>query len=173
MIVGNNVTMSSVLLSLGSNIGDRLLNIERARKAVGYLGREIAMSSLYETTAVGGSADKEFINGALCCETDMQPEEFMLRLLAVEADLGRQRRKKWENRLIDLDILLWRDANESVRVVNLPYLQIPHPQMLIRDFVLLPASEIAPSWRHPISKDFLSLAVKLISHDNILRKIYL
>lgn len=138
-----------VLIGIGSNLGNRLSCLQRAAAAVDAEGGQIiAVSSAYESEPVGGCADQRFLNAVLCCETELSPHKLWERLLAIEQRLGRVRTQRWANRTVDIDILLWQKANGDEMLVNLPDLKIPHPRMLFRDFVMLPALEIAPHWQH-------------------------
>lgn len=139
-----------VLIGIGSNLGDRVSYLQRATMAVHeQCGEVIDVSSCYESEPVGGYADQRFLNAVLCCETNRAPHALWVQLQAIESQLGRVRTQRWANRTIDLDILLWRDASGAMQPVDLPDLKIPHPRMLGRDFVLLPAAQIAPHWQHP------------------------
>jgi len=135
-------------IALGANIGDRERNI---RDAVDRLETEddievTQVSSLLENPAVGGPpGSPAFLNGAARILTDLSPHDLLRRLLAIERDMGRERRTKWEPRVIDLDLLLYGD-----RVIDTPDLKLPHPRMHERDFVLKPLAEIAPDAVHPV-----------------------
>jgi 2-amino-4-hydroxy-6-hydroxymethyldihydropteridine diphosphokinase len=142
--------MEKVYLSLGSNMGDRAQNIARAIAALGPQGvRVTRRSSLYETEPVDVRGGGWFLNGAIEAETELAPLELMHVLLSIERSLGRQRRPVGdgpkESRTIDMDILLF-----GPRVISTPELQIPHPRMADRRFVLAPFAEIAPDVGHPM-----------------------
>lgn len=141
--------METVYLSLGSNMGDRAQNIARAIAALGPQGvRLTRQSSLYETEPLNVRGDGWFLNGVIEAETELAPEELMHVLLSIERSLGRQRRAvsggPKDSRTIDMDILLF-----GSRVISTPEVQIPHPRMADRRFVLAPFAEIAPNVRHP------------------------
>jgi 2-amino-4-hydroxy-6-hydroxymethyldihydropteridine diphosphokinase len=134
-----------VVVGLGSNLGDRLANIE---KAVERLRAEedihvLDVSPLYETTPVGGPPQSDFINGAALLVTAIDAVEIMERLLRIEKDLGRERGEKNGPRTIDLDIL-WIEG-ESLSTESLV---VPHPRLAERAFALRPLIDLAPDARH-------------------------
>jgi 2-amino-4-hydroxy-6-hydroxymethyldihydropteridine diphosphokinase len=145
--------MATVYISLGSNLGERAQNIARAIQALGARGvRVTRQSSLYETEPVDVRGGGWFLNGVVEAETRMRPGQLMQTLLIIERSLGRQRRRAEkdgpkESRTIDMDILLF-----GSQVVDDPELQIPHPRMAARKFVLVPLAEIAGSFKHPALK---------------------
>lgn len=162
---------SEVLLALGSNLGNRRRYLEQVLELLDRCGKTIVgVASCYESEPIGGIADRCFLNTVVCCQTDQLPEEFFATTIEIEKKLGRLRSKRWDNRPIDLDILLWHKEQQTI-IVNLPILQIPHPQMLHRDFVLRPACDIAGHWQHPLTKTTLSTELQKISSTTILRKL--
>jgi 2-amino-4-hydroxy-6-hydroxymethyldihydropteridine diphosphokinase len=145
--------MVTVYISLGSNLGDRAQNIARAIRALGARGvRVTRQSSLYETEPVDVRGGGWFLNGVVEAETQMKPRQLMQTLLIIERSLGRQRRRPSadglkESRTIDMDVLLF-----GLEVLDDPDLQIPHPRMAARKFVLAPLAEIAGNLEHPVLK---------------------
>jgi 2-amino-4-hydroxy-6-hydroxymethyldihydropteridine diphosphokinase len=137
-------------IALGANLGDRAGSIGAA---IGMLRdtpgvRVVRISSLLENRAVGGPVDSPaFLNGVAKIETTLPPEGLLDRLLAIESQLGRVRRQRWEPRTIDLDLVLYGDV-----VMETDRLTIPHPLMHERRFVLEPLAEIAPDAVHPVLK---------------------
>ena len=134
-----------VLLSLGSNLGARDENIEKAIALIQKnAGQVLAVSPLYETPS-WGYKDAPYLNNAVCILTQKPPLELMETLLDIELSLGRERptSSDYEARTIDLDIALIAGC-----VINHPKLQVPHPRMHLRKFVLQPAADIAPTWVH-------------------------
>lgn len=137
--------MSDVLLSIGSNIGNRIANladvVNRLANEPGIVIK--AQSPLYRTVPVGPVSQDEFVNGAVRIETNLAPEELMRRCLAIEAAMGRDREKavRWGPRLIDVDIILFDDVEMASET-----LQLPHPRFHERAFVLVPIADIAPDW---------------------------
>lgn len=136
-----------VYLSLGSNVGDREGHLREAIRRLETVGRVVALSSFYETEPVEFTDQEWFLNCAVALETEMEPEELMTALLHIEREMGRQRTQNKGPRNIDLDILLFGDV-----VIDLPGLNVPHPAMHQRRFVLEPLVEIAPGARHPVMK---------------------
>jgi 2-amino-4-hydroxy-6-hydroxymethyldihydropteridine diphosphokinase len=140
--------MNNAYLSIGSNIGDRAHNILIALDALPSHGiRIIKKSSLYETEPVELAAQDWFLNCVTEVETDLQPGELMRVLLKIERSVGRERLVPKGPRIIDMDIVLFGST-----VVKQPRLEIPHPRMVDRRFVLVPLAEIAPDVLHPVLK---------------------
>src|ERR1700736_4372491 len=132
-------------IALGSNLGDRELNLLEAVRRVGALGVVRAVSAFYDTAPVGFLEQPRFLNGALLLETSLEPLELMRGLLGVERAMGRERVVAKRPRVIDLDLLLYGDV-----VMETGELVLPHPEMQERRFVLEPLAEIAPGMVHPV-----------------------
>ena len=127
-------------------MGDRAANIARAIAALGECGIRVTReSSLYETEPVEFREQDWFLNSVIEGETELEPEKLMKELLAIERSLGRQRRVPKGPRLIDIDVLFY--GNEVVRE---PDIEIPHPRLSERRFVLVPFAEITAGARHPV-----------------------
>jgi len=127
-------------LGIGSNLGNRRKNIEIAVKKINSLKntKVIKLSGIIETKAVGGpSRQPKFLNAALKIKTNLTPVALLKHLKKIEQDLGRVKSVRWGPRIIDLDILLYGD-----RIVNNNNLQIPHPRIFEREFVIKPLLEI-------------------------------
>ncbi|MGA7624611.1 MAG: 2-amino-4-hydroxy-6-hydroxymethyldihydropteridine diphosphokinase [Candidatus Acidiferrales bacterium] len=140
--------MAKVYLSLGSNLGDRAQNIARSIEALAARGiRLMKQSSLYETEPVELRAQEWFLNSVIEVETNKTPQELMHQVLEIERGMGRIRTAPKGPRIIDMDILLY-----GLRTVREPNLEIPHPRMADRRFVLVPFAEIAPDAVHPTYK---------------------
>ena len=137
---------SLAYLSLGSNLGDRAENLQRALHDLGVLGRVTKRSSFYETEPVEFTVQPWFLNCAVELETLCEPLELLAGILEIERSLGRIRDESSPKgpRILDIDILLFGE-----NVLELPELTIPHPAMHLRRFVLEPLAEIAAEVRHP------------------------
>ena len=136
---------STVYLSLGSNIGDREANLRAAIGALAKQGVRVRrVSSIYETEPVDYLAQPWFLNCVVEADTQLKPVVLLHALRAIEAQMGSQKEFAKGPRLMDIDILLY--GNEAIKT---PELEIPHPRMIHRRFVLVPLAEIAPSLRHP------------------------
>lgn len=128
-------------LGLGSNIGDKSANIDRAVELLAEDGdiRVIAISRKFRSPPWGDLDQDWFVNACAAIETPLEPHELLKRCQKVEADMGRVRLRKWGPRIIDIDVLTFGD-----RVIADPDLVVPHPLIGERPFVLVPLSEIAP-----------------------------
>lgn len=126
-------------IGFGGNIGDVKSRIKKALDLIAELPHTkiVEVSSLYRTPAWGGVATEPFLNGVCAIETTIEAHQLLQLLLQIEDQLGRVRQETWGNRTIDLDILTYGDM-----VCNDQTLQIPHPYMLDRAFVLVPLCEI-------------------------------
>ena len=147
------------LIALGSNLGDRSAQLRAAVSAVNScIGPVLATAPFYVTEPIG-AADQTFLNSAVTVAASLDPEAVLSKLLNIETELGRVRAERWGNRLIDLDVLLWQRLDSSGRWESAswssPTLTVPHPEMLKRAFVMIPAAVIAPDWIHPHSGNSL------------------
>jgi len=136
--------MPRVIISLGSNLGDRVLNCKRALEEISGFAKILGVSSVYETEPVGYENQPYFINCAAEIETALSPLELFGRLRDVEEGLGRVRDERWGSRTIDLDIIFYDDL-----VIDTEELTIPHVSAHARRFVLEPICEINPMFVHP------------------------
>jgi len=135
--------LKSAYLSLGSNIGDREANL---RAAVERLA-PVRQSPVYETEPVDYLAQRWFLNMVVEIETDLFPRQLLTRTQKIERELGRIRGIPKGPRTIDIDILFYAAA-----VIDTPELQIPHPRIAARRFVLAPLADLAPELRHPVTR---------------------
>jgi len=138
---------STAYLLLGGNLGDREGNLKRAIELLNEkIGKVTAVSSLYETAAWGKTDQPAFLNQAVALQTNLSALEVLDHALTIEQELGRVRKDKWGERLIDIDLILFGDE-----IINVPdKLQVPHPHMQHRKFVMEPLAEIAPDVVHPV-----------------------
>jgi 2-amino-4-hydroxy-6-hydroxymethyldihydropteridine diphosphokinase len=138
--------MNNVYLLIGGNMGDRMANLAAARDSINIeCGRIVTESSIYETEAWGYKEQNAFLNQALVIQTSLQANALMDAILKIEIALGRKREIPLGPRIIDIDIIYYNDE-----IINSSTLTIPHPSMAQRKFVLMPLTEIAPNYRHPI-----------------------
>ena len=157
---------TTVYLSLGSNLGDREKNVRKAIAALANARvRVTRVSSLYETEPVDLREQPWFLNCVVQAETDVPPLDLLRALREIESGMGSKKLIPKGPRLIDLDILLYGDET-----IDTPELQIPHPRMLNRKFVLIPLAEIAPNFKHPLWKGSVSQMLKDLSDPSIVRK---
>ena len=139
------MTKHKVYLGLGSNLGDRQANIERAIELISErVGEVIRRSSLMETEPWGFESENKFLNGVILCETTLTPRQVLRKTQKIERDMGRKKKTSpsaksriYSDRGIDIDILLYDDLT-----VDEPDLKIPHPLMQEREFVMIPLKEI-------------------------------
>lgn len=138
--------MPTAYIGIGSNLGDRQKNIQRAISLLHSIPQiqVIRISSIYETAPVGVLNQPDFLNAAISLDTELSPHELLNELQKIESQLKRKRTIRWGPRTIDLDILLYDD-----KTISSDRLTIPHPEMHKRHFVLMPLSEIAGEVTHP------------------------
>lgn len=133
--------MHKIFLGLGSNLGNRKENLAYAIRFIGErVGKVLRVSSFIETEPWGFESENTFVNAVILCETDLTPRQLLGATQKIEREMGRQKKSTdggYSDRCIDIDILLYDDLR-----VDEPDLQIPHPLMLKRDFVMIPLREI-------------------------------
>lgn len=143
------------LLSIGSNLGDRIQNIDRAIKMLSntYRIEIVRVSSFYETEPFGFTDQPWFVNVAVSGYSTLSAFEFFDYCKLIERTIGRQPRPKWREREIDIDIIFYGKQN-----IDAFHLQVPHKSMAERRFVLIPAVEIHPEYLHPkLNKTLIQL----------------
>jgi 2-amino-4-hydroxy-6-hydroxymethyldihydropteridine diphosphokinase len=156
--------METAYIALGSNLpsstGTPQQTLDAAILRVTQLGRLLAQSSYYETAPVGYADQPSFLNAAIALQTELDPESLLDHLLEIERSFGRDRSHGIPNgpRTLDLDLLLYGD-----RVLDTQILQLPHPRMAQRAFVLAPMAEIAPDLVHPHLRKSMSQLLKDLS----------
>ncbi|TDT46946.1 2-amino-4-hydroxy-6-hydroxymethyldihydropteridine diphosphokinase [Maribacter spongiicola] len=145
----------TAFLSIGSNLGNRLLLLQKAIFEIGNVTGEIRqVSAIYETPAWGFDGE-DFLNACLELQTLLSPEELLVKLLAIETDFGRERKESdsYQSRTLDIDIIYYEKD-----VIDTAVLTIPHPKMQDRKFILKPLADITPQFYHPIfNKDTRNL----------------
>jgi 2-amino-4-hydroxy-6-hydroxymethyldihydropteridine diphosphokinase len=139
------MSSTTIHLSLGSNLGDRAENLRRAITALPGKGVQTRrVSSFYETEPVDYLDQPWFVNCAMEGETELVPQALLKALREIESEMGSRKEFPRGPRLIDLDILLY-----GQEMLKIPGLEVPHPRMHLRRFVLAPLAEIAPQAMHP------------------------
>ncbi len=138
--------MKAILL-LGSNLENPLIQLSTAIEHLDGLGKVLGCSSVYITAAWGKTDQADFYNQAVELEFEMAPSILMKRIIEIEQLMGRERINKWEPRIIDIDIICIDDL-----IIEDEMLNVPHPHMHNRMFVLQPFAELNNGWQHPILK---------------------
>ena len=158
-----------IFLGIGSNLpssfGDRFANINLA---ISYLEgngiKVIKKSSFYETPSYPNKENPKFINAVILVETILSPTDLMSVLIFIEEKLERKRGKKNDPRTCDIDII---DYNS--KILNLKYnnfdLTVPHKNLTSRNFILFPLQEISPTWKHPKTKEIISVLLQKLSEE--------
>lgn len=138
-----------IFILLGSNQGEREKMLQQATEAIERIcGKIVRQSSIYETAPWGFESEQWFLNQVVQIESFLVPETLLEKLLAIELQLGRVRTNaQYSSRAIDLDLLYYSSIHLETRL-----LEIPHPRLHLRRFTLMPLSEIAPDFVHPVLK---------------------
>ena len=158
-----------VVLSLGGNLGNTQEIFEACYPLIeNKVGAILQQSSLYRTAAWGLQDQADFVNQVLLVKTELIPEAILVAIQAIEKDFGRERKVTWGPRTLDLDILF-----VDQQIIQTANLQVPHPHIQNRKFILIPMNEIAADYEHPVlNKSIAELlletkdtsAVSLIQH---------
>lgn len=154
-----------IAIALGSNLGDSRSILENAIQILAQtLGITLkAQSSWYQTVPVG-PPQPDYLNGCALLEVQLTPQELLETLLKIEVQFGRVRQEHWGPRTLDLDLLLFDDL-----ILETPSLQLPHPRMIERAFVLVPLVEIAPDWVEPVSGKAIAQLVQGVDCSGVRR----
>lgn len=156
---------SQSAIALGSNLGDSRTILENALKTLAKsTGITLqACSSWYQTEPVG-PPQPDYLNGCALLNVELTPRELLETLLTIEAHYGRVRQECNGPRTLDLDLLLFEDL-----ILDAPNLQLPHPRMKERAFVLVPLAEIAPDWIEPVSGKAIAQLVQTVDCSGVRR----
>ena len=146
--------MAKVYVGLGTNLGDKEQNLRDAvQKIEEQIGKVVSLSAFYVTAPWGFVSENSFLNAAACVETELPPLDVLRETQLIERELGRTKKSvngMYSDRLIDIDLLLYEDLVLSVTSPSGVELNLPHPLMTERDFVMKPLAEIAPDLVHPV-----------------------
>ena len=153
-----------IFLALGTNLGDREANLSNARESLPPEVVVVQASSIYVTPPWGYEDQPDFLNQVLETRSDLEPLQLLAHIKSVEAQMGRLQTFRNGPRLIDLDILFY-----GQRVVDETGLQIPHPRLQERAFVLVPLSEIAPDFVHPVLDVKVKTLLSLVDTQGVRR----
>jgi 2-amino-4-hydroxy-6-hydroxymethyldihydropteridine diphosphokinase len=160
--------MITVYIALGTNVGEREANLLQALRLLPESGVHIRrVSSIYETEPVDYLDQEWFLNMVLEAQTELDALDLLSALRVIEARMGSKKAFAKGPRKIDLDILLY--GNETI---DTPELQVPHPRMLERKFVLIPLAEIAPALRHPSWKSGVALLLAASRDRSAVKKLH-
>ncbi len=137
---------------MGGNLGNRTLYLQQARESIAsQVGTVLRSSKLYETAAWGKTDQPSFLNQVLEVQTKLSPEEVLQSINLIEHELGRVRQEHWGARVIDIDILFYDNLVQQTQ-----RLTIPHPQLHLRRFTLLPLAELTPDMMHPVLRQSIT-----------------
>ena len=159
-----------IFLGLGSNLpskyGDRFANINLAISCLdGYGIKVIKKSSFYETPSYPNNENPKFINAIILVETTLPPVDLMSVLIFIEKKLERKRGKKNDPRTCDIDIIDYNSEILNLRYNNIE-LTVPHKELTSRNFILFPLQEISPMWKHPKTKEIVSVLLQKLSEED-------
>lgn len=139
--------METAYILLGTNLGDRIQNLEQARHEISRtIGAVVTRSAIYKTAPWGNTAQPDFYNQIITLRSSLSPYHALDQLHLIEENMGRNRHEKWGPRIIDIDILFWGDV-----IVSDDNLTLPHPRITERKFVLIPLLELKADLIHPLS----------------------
>ncbi len=150
-------------ITLGSNLGDCQGILEAALAILAATPNIsiVSKSSWYQTNPIG-PPQPDYLNGCALLQVNLSPQELLATLLQVEVKFGRVRQEKWGARTLDLDLLLYDDL-----ILDTPNLQLPHPRMKERAFVLVPLAEIAPNWIEPVSGKAIAQLLQAVNCSGV------
>ena len=159
-----------ILLGLGSNLsssfGDRFQNIDLAVSALEGYGIQLKKkSSFYESLSYPNKKNPKFINIVIEIETHLPPEDLASVLIFIEEYLERKRKKKNDPRTCDIDIIDYNSKTIDFKYKDLDF-TVPHTKLIYRNFILYPLQEILPNWKHPKTKELVSVLIKNLSNED-------
>jgi 2-amino-4-hydroxy-6-hydroxymethyldihydropteridine diphosphokinase len=162
--------MATLYLLLGANLEDPKKQLAAAVQAIQeQIGTIVQQSSIYITESWGTEEKQpDYLNQVLAVQSEWSAQEVLQKTQRIEEKLGRVRHKKWEARVIDIDILFYEDA-----IIDLPNLKIPHPLFQERNFAMVPMNEIAPNYIHPVFNKNITELLRESSDDLAVKLIYL
>jgi 2-amino-4-hydroxy-6-hydroxymethyldihydropteridine diphosphokinase len=157
------MTSKICAIAFGSNLGDSITILKDSLQALDRIPgiRLKSISSWYQTVAIG-PPQPDYLNGCAILEVQQTPQELLVLLQAIEIQFGRSRTEKWGARTLDLDMILYADL-----ILDSADLQIPHPRMRDRAFVLIPLAEIAPNAIDPISQKTIAQLAREIDNSGV------
>ena len=153
----------SAAVAMGSNLGESRQTLDAAIQTLADHPKIelISRSSWYRTAPVG-PPQPDYINVCVVLAVQLTPQELLNTLLGVEQQFGRVRQERWGARTLDLDLILYNQL-----ILTTPHLQIPHPRMRERAFVLVPLAEIAPRWIDPVTKEAIAQLVGAVDCSGV------
>ncbi len=151
-----------IYLGLGTNIGDRVENFKNALESLSPAVKIKARSSIYQTPPWGFEDQAEFLNMVVQAQTMLEPEHLLKHIKEIEVQLGRTPTFRNGPRLIDIDILFYKDL-----VLDTPDLTIPHPRVHERSFMLVPLNDIASDLQHPIKKQTITQLLETVDTSGV------
>ena len=154
--------------NLASAVGPPRRTLEEALARIRGAGVDVLdVSPWYETRPLGGRDQPRYVNGVAEVATELDPESLLELLHGIEEGLGRQRRRRWESRTVDLDLIDYRGLERTG-----PSLVLPHPGAVERLFVLLPLNDVAPAWRHPVTGQPIDCLIRALPrHDGDIERL--
>ena len=159
--------MKTAFIGIGSNLGNKLENCKRAIDLMGKMPNShvTAQANYYLSEPVGVTGQDWYLNTVISLSTDISSHGLLEKLLEIERLLGRVRKKRWEARIIDLDLLLF-----DLEIIKSENLTVPHPLMHQRRFVLKPMIDLSPELKHPVLNKTMAKLLDDLKDDN--NKIY-
>jgi len=137
---------NGIYLLLGSNLGDKWVNLLNARRQINELAGKVSLCSMiYHSAAWGKASQPSFLNQVISISSELTPKQLLSVLQSIEYEMGRVKIEKWGARIIDIDILYFSDL-----IIDQPELKIPHPEIAKRRFTLVPLVELIPEFIHPV-----------------------